>query len=111
MTLTFRRTRSTASSGNWSTFSAHRQMTNAGALDVAEVTQARPEGLDSAKLRGKAQEPDPRGFGRLLRAGSERPRHRRATKQRDELAPFHSITSSAVASSVAGTVRRSIRAV
>src|SRR5262249_47874640 len=42
---------------------------------------------------------------RLLRARRERPR-RRAAKQHDELAPFHSITSSARASSVAGTLRR-----
>src|SRR5262249_17963997 len=32
---------------------------------------------------------------RLLRARRERPRNRRAAKQRDELAAFHSITSSA----------------
>ena len=41
---------------------------------------------------------------RLLRARRERPR-RRAAEQRDELATFHSITSSARASSVGGTVR------
>ena len=40
----------------------------------------------------------------LLRARRERPRRRRAAEQRDELAPFHSITSSARASSVGGTV-------
>src|SRR6516164_7988556 len=48
---------------------------------------------------------------RLLRPRRERPRYRRAAEQRDELAPFHSITSSAMASSVGGTVRPSIRAV
>jgi hypothetical protein len=31
----------------------------------------------------------------LLRARRERPRNRRATEERDELAPLHSITSSA----------------
>ena len=36
----------------------------------------------------------------LLRARRERPRSRRAAEQRDELAPLHSITSSARASSV-----------
>jgi len=36
---------------------------------------------------------------------------RAATPPRDELAAFHSITSSAVARSVGGTVRPSIRAV
>src|SRR5262245_33538759 len=45
-----------------------------------------------------------------LRARRQRPR-RRAAEQRDELAPLHSITSSARASRVSGTVRPSIRAV
>jgi hypothetical protein len=40
----------------------------------------------------------------LLRARRERPR-RRAAEQRYELAPFHSITSSARASSVDGAPR------
>src|SRR5262249_50878714 len=47
----------------------------------------------------------------LLRARRERPCRRRATEQRDELAAVHSITSSAMASSEEGTVRRSILAV
>jgi hypothetical protein len=38
----------------------------------------------------------------LLRTRRERPRGRRATEQRDELAPLHSITSSARASSIGG---------
>jgi hypothetical protein len=41
---------------------------------------------------------------RLLRAGRERPR-RRAAEQRDEIAPPHSITSSARARTVAGRSR------
>ena len=40
----------------------------------------------------------------LLRARRERPRRRRAAEQRDELAPSHSITSSARARSVGGIV-------
>src|SRR5262249_53997126 len=40
----------------------------------------------------------------LLRARSQRPR-RRAPERRDELAPFHSITSSAMASTPGGMVR------
>src|SRR5262249_27806998 len=48
---------------------------------------------------------------RLLRARRERPRDRRAADERDELAPLHSITSSAATSSLSGTVRPSIRAV
>src|SRR5215472_7431619 len=47
----------------------------------------------------------------LLRARRERPRRSRAAEQRDELAPPHSITSSARASSVLGTIRSSALAV
>src|SRR5262249_15006626 len=53
---------------------------------------------------------DAPGRTRLLRPRRERPRGR-AAEQRDGLAPFHSITSSAVASSEGGTVRPSARAV
>ena len=45
---------------------------------------------------------------RLLRARRERPRCRYAAEQRDERAPLHSITPSAMASSDGGTVRPSI---
>ena len=47
----------------------------------------------------------------LLRARRERPRRRRTAEKRDELAPPHSITSSARASRDGGTVRPSILAV
>src|SRR5262249_34056793 len=47
----------------------------------------------------------------LLRLRCERPRSRCTAKQRDEIAPFHSITSSARASSVGGRVRPSTLAV
>src|SRR5262245_50388304 len=47
----------------------------------------------------------------LLRARRERPRSRRADEQRDELAPVHSITSSASASTRSGTARPSALAV
>ena len=47
---------------------------------------------------------------RLLSARRDRPRRHAAVK-RDELAPIHSMTSSAMASSVGGTVRPSILAV
>src|SRR5262245_18699817 len=47
----------------------------------------------------------------LLAARRERPRRRRAAEQRDELAPSHSITSSARASSVGGTSRPKVFAV
>ena len=61
--------------------------------------------------RSAAQNSDHRHRRLLLRARRERPRRRRAAEQRDELAPFHSITSSARASSVGGTVRPSALAV
>src|SRR5262245_40700159 len=47
----------------------------------------------------------------LLRRRRARPYEPRGTKQRDELAPLHSITSSASASSLSGTVSPSILAV
>src|SRR5262249_43891725 len=47
---------------------------------------------------------------RLLRVRRERPRSR-AAEQRDELAPVHSITSSASASSLSGIWRPSVLAV
>src|SRR5262249_32909581 len=52
----------------------------------------------------------PHPFG-LLRARRERPGDNRAAEQRDELAPLHSITSSARASSWGGTSRPSAFAV
>src|SRR5262245_50267283 len=48
---------------------------------------------------------------RLLSTRPQRPRGRRAAEYRDELAPLHSITSSARASRVGGTVRPSALAV
>ena len=40
----------------------------------------------------------------LLRTPYDRPRHRRAAEQRDELASFHSITSSASSTNESGSV-------
>src|SRR5262249_62043848 len=61
---------------------------------------------------GKAhQHADPSRPTGLLRARRERPRGRRAAEQRYELAPSHSITSSARARSVGGISRPSILAV
>jgi hypothetical protein len=48
---------------------------------------------------------------RLLRARRKRPCDDRAAEKRDEVATFHSITSSAVTSSLSGTVRPSAFAV
>src|SRR5207247_1839078 len=74
------------------------------ALDEAGFVQALTEGRDMSDQRtGRhaAEKTDHRH--RLLRARRERPRRRRAADERDELAAFHSITSSARASSVGGT--------
>src|SRR5262249_26716368 len=65
----------------------------------------------SGRTRALAQEADGRQPPRLLRARRERPSCCRAAEQGDELAPFHSITSSARASSVFGTIRSSALAV
>src|SRR5215470_19896657 len=57
-------------------------------------------------MRLQALKDDPPHPFALLRARRERPYSRRAAEQRDELAPAaHSITSSAMASSVGGTPR------
>src|SRR5262247_584489 len=75
------------------------------ALDVTGFTKALPECGQIActiSKRRAAEESD--HHHRLLRARRERPRGR-ATDQRDELAALHSITSSAVASSVGATLR------
>ena len=83
-------------------------------LSQSPTTCRRPGDIRSARTRQRqslrygSQEPDHRG--RLLRARRELPR-RRAAEQRNERAPSHSITSSAVESSVGGTVRPSILAV
>src|SRR5262249_22991731 len=79
------------------------------ALDVAGFTNALPECGQIARTIGRraAEEPDHR-HRRLLRARRERPRHRRAADERNELAaPDHSITSSARARSEGGTSRPS----
>src|SRR5262249_8396936 len=75
---------------------------------LREPLLERPDpGLKVRIVRGGVQEhADAPHFFALLRARSERQCCRTA-EQRDELAPFHSITSSARASSVCGTVRPS----
>src|SRR5215472_7675289 len=52
--------------------------------------------------------PDTWRLARLLRARRERPRSSRAAEQRHELATFHSITSSAMASTPGGIVTPSV---
>src|SRR5262249_10648946 len=84
---------------------------NVLALDVAVIAQSRPQRLDPtcrSRSGGETQEPDARDLRRLLRTRRERPRRRRAAEQRDERAPVtHSTPSSARASSLSGTCRRS----
>src|SRR5262249_723840 len=75
------------------------------ALGPAEFAQSLHKGGDpfaSCRTRALAQEADGRQPVSLLRARSKRPRCR-AAEERDERAAVHSITSSAGASSVAGT--------
>src|SRR5262249_43305846 len=61
-------------------------------------------------LHGRRIEESNQGHHRLLRARRERPR-RRAADERDEFAPPHSITSSAMASTPGGMVTPSASAV
>src|SRR5262249_11663198 len=83
-------------------------------LDPAELAQSLNKGgspCTPGRRRARSKEPNDRHLRWLLRARRERPRSRRAAEQRDELAALHSITSSASASSLSGTVRSSMRAV
>src|SRR6516225_2157917 len=67
---------------------------------------------DAVRLARRSRaEPSDHRHRRLLCACRERPRGCCAAEKRDELAPVHSITSSAVASSLSGTVSPSILAV
>src|SRR5262249_2529355 len=83
-------------------------------FDMAEIAKSRPDrvnvGSDSSGRR-QTENPNPSDLRLLLRARRERPRNCRASKQGDELASLHSITSSASASSPGGTVRPSAFAV
>src|SRR5262245_8947553 len=74
------------------------------AFNPSQVPQALAETVDVG-VRCDGEPANARTFG--LRTRRERPR-RRAAKQRDEVAPpDHSITSSARASTVSGSVRPS----
>src|SRR5262249_19663346 len=84
------------------------------ALDPTEFAQSLDKGGDAQALertRVGTQISDGRHLPRLLRARRERPRRRSAAEECDELAALHSITSSAVARTGAGTVSPSMRAV
>src|SRR4051812_28976637 len=87
---------------------------NVLAFDVTKFTKPHPQCLHAGRgssSGAESQVADTRYFGRLLlRPRRERP-SRRAAEQRDEIAAPHSITSSARASSVGGTVRLTALAV
>src|SRR5262249_40058003 len=76
------------------------------ALDMARLLQPlskRAQTLHVVLKRCGAEEADHREC-RLLRARRQRPRSGRAAEERDEGAPFHSMTSSARSRSVGGIV-------
>src|SRR5262249_26067547 len=85
-------------------------------VDPPNLVQSVQESSDAGHgfwiIRGQIHEhADAPRLARLLRPSRHRPRDSSAAEQRDHLAPFHSITSSARASSVGGTVKPSMRAV
>src|SRR5215471_5585628 len=79
---------------------------NVAPFDITEVAHPAPEFLAIwIVVRGSRSDVSHvRGFAGLLRARRERPRCRRAAEQRDELAPLHSITSSARRRNASGIV-------
>src|SRR5215469_14123550 len=80
-------------------------------FDESRASQLIEQGDDPWRLPSMGeQETEAIDTTRLLRARRKRPRNR-AAEQRDELATFHSITSSASASSLSGTWRLSALAV
>src|SRR5262245_13213257 len=83
------------------------------AFDPAEFAQTVHQGgkpLAVGRARAWYEHADERLFRRLLRSRRDRPR-RCAAESQDEIAPSHSITSSAATRSLSGTVRPSILAV
>src|SRR5262245_5799186 len=85
------------------------------AVAPSQLLQPLLQGSDATLPLGvvlgeEGEHADPARLVRLLRARRERPRGC-AAEQRDELAALHSITSSARASTVAGTSRPSALAV
>src|SRR4029077_9249640 len=69
----------------------------------------REQSIRKCARRCAVKQPDDRH--RLLRAYRERPGHHRAAEKRNEFTAFHSITSSARASTVGGIFRPSALAV
>ena len=86
---------------------------NVLALEISRFAQPDPECSNSTRegMRCPTVNKSDHRHYRLLRPRRERPSSRCASEQRDELAPCHSITSSARASSEGGTVKPSALAV
>src|SRR5262249_11386676 len=81
-------------------------------FDIAQVVQALAERCQAIRCRWSSRaQPSDNRYRWLLRARRERPRSSRAAEQRDELAAFHSITSSASCWRCKGTSRPSALAV
>src|SRR5215813_5750891 len=92
--------------------SEFERLVNLRAWSNAVVNQPREEGRDRRVVAGAIglyQRCTPHTLA-LLRARRKRPRHR-AAEQRDELAAFHSITSSASSRRSRGIVNPSVLAV
>src|SRR5262249_59515296 len=82
-------------------------------FDVSEVSHPLQESIKNtlnARL-GSGDHTADHGACQSLSESRERPRRRRAAEQREERAPFHSMTSSARKSTTAGIVRPSASAV
>src|SRR5215831_7736893 len=80
------------------------------AVYITEFAHLLQERMKVGRLSGTCSDRDEANNWNRLPARHNRP-HRRAAEQRDELAPLHSITSSARASSVGGISRLSALAV
>src|SRR5262249_50361660 len=99
---------------SWVTFRCSGHNLDLRGSSVARNPQAAQDSLYTRNCRRfgpRIDKTDSWNFRRLLRARGKRPRGRSTAEQRDELAPFHSITSSARAMSVDGTVSPSAFAV
>ena len=114
MTATERRIRSAAIAGSFSYWpSANRYSIPmfCPSMKPVSVTPCRNEATRCAvRACDKLLRNPITGIARLLRARRQRPR-RRAAEKRDELAPLHSITSSARASNLSGIARLNALAV
>src|SRR5262245_49462314 len=94
---------------SWVTFRCSGHNFDLRGSSVARNPQAAQDSLYTKGCRrfgARVDKTDSWDFRRLLRTRCERPRSR-AAQQRDEVAPVHSITSSAMASTFGGTVRPS----